>query len=685
MSETETKVIDRTDESSKVDLDELMRKYDTEARFRTLSGWQGKMIAVLAVAMSCFHFYTSGFGLLLAQKQGAVHLAFTLALVFLLYPASSKQSKTSGIPFYDFIFAAFGVASAMYLVVFFNDLVTRAGLPTRADLVMGFILIVTLLEATRRISNPILPGLAIAALLYCYFGRYMPAVIAHRGFNVARIVNHMYLGTEGIFGTPLEVSSTFVFMFILFGAVLEKTGLGKFIIDLSLSLAGWSTGGPAKVAVVSSGLMGTVSGSSVANVCTTGMFTIPLMKSVGYEPHFAGAVEAVASTGGQIMPPVMGAAAFIMAQILGIPYIEVAIAAVVPALLYYFAVMVQVHFEACRLGLKGIPWSQLPPIWPLLRSKGFLLIPLIAIIYFLLAGYTPLKAAFNGILISFVLSWLNKETRLTPPRIFEAFQSGARGAIGVACACATVGMVVGMGTLTGLALRIAGAIVSLAKVTPESGLAVALSSIVSLLPGAAMAAEAAAAALTKVFTLFFTMIASLILGMGLPTTANFIVTSTMAAPALFLLGVPPMAAYMFVFYFGIAADLTPPVALAAYAGSGIAGSDPMKTGVTAFKLALAGFLVPYIYVYSPMLLFIDVVPIEMVQAIGTALIGVFLLAMFTIGFFKAHMAFYMRIIAFIGALGLMIPGTASDIFGLAVLALIFVVQTAKARMKAKAV
>ena len=661
-----------------------MRKYDTEARFRTLSGWQGKMIAVLAVAMSCFHFYTSGFGLLLAQKQGAVHLAFTLALVFLLYPASSKQSKTSGIPFYDFIFAAFGVASAMYLVVFFNDLVTRAGLPTRADLVMGFILIVTLLEATRRISNPILPGLAIVALLYCYFGRYMPAVIAHRGFNVARIVNHMYLGTEGIFGTPLEVSSTFVFMFILFGAVLEKTGLGKFIIDLSLSLAGWSTGGPAKVAVVSSGLMGTVSGSSVANVCTTGMFTIPLMKSVGYEPHFAGAVEAVASTGGQIMPPVMGAAAFIMAQILGIPYIEVAIAAVVPALLYYFAVMVQVHFEACRLGLKGIPWSQLPPIWPLLRSKGFLLIPLIAIIYFLLAGYTPLKAAFNGILISFVLSWLNKETRLTPLRTFEAFQSGARGAIGVACACATVGMVVGMGTLTGLALRIAGAIVSLAKVTPESGLAVALSSIVSLLPGAAMAAEAAAAALTKVFTLFFTMIASLILGMGLPTTANFIVTSTMAAPALFLLGVPPMAAYMFVFYFGIAADLTPPVALAAYAGSGIAGSDPMKTGVTAFKLALAGFLVPYIYVYSPMLLFIDVVPIEMVQAIGTALIGVFLLAMFTIGFFKAHMAFYMRIIAFIGALGLMIPGTASDIFGLAVLALIFVVQTAKARMKAKA-
>lgn len=671
--------IQEADEQTKLNLEELMRKYDTESRFRILSGWQGKLVALIAVAMSCFHFYTSGFGLLLAQKQGAVHLAFTLALVFLLYPASSKQSKTSGIPFYDFILGAIGVASAMYLVVFFNELVTRAGLPTQTDLIMGFLLIATLLEATRRISNPVLPCLAIIALLYCYFGRSMPDMLAHRGFNVARIVNHMYLGTEGIFGTPLEVSSTFVFMFILFGAVLEKTGLGKFIIDLSLALAGWSTGGPAKVAVVSSGLMGTVSGSSVANVCTTGMFTIPLMKSVGYEPYFAGAVEAVASTGGQIMPPVMGAAAFIMAQILGVPYIEVAIAAVVPALLYYFAVMVQVHFEACRLGLRGIPWKQLPPLGPLLKSKGFLLIPLVAIIYFLLAGYTPLKAAFNGILVSFVLSWLNKETRLTPAKLYDAFQSGARSAIGVACACATVGMVVGMGTLTGLALKIAGAIVAMAEVSPDGSLAALGASLFSLAPGAEVTAETAALALTKIFTLFFTMIASLILGMGLPTTANFIVTSTMAAPALFLLGVPPMAAYMFVFYFGIAADLTPPVALAAYAGAGIAGSDPMKTGVTSFKLALAGFLVPYIYVYNPMLLFIDVEPFYMAQAICTALIGVFLLAMFTIGYFKAHLAWYMRVLAFVGAICLLIPGTMSDLFGLAVLGVIYVMQTAKAK------
>ncbi len=653
MSETDIKAAELSREGEqKIDLDDLMRKYDTEARFRALDGWQAKLVTLIAIAMSCFHFYTSGFGLLLAQKQGAVHLAFTLCLVFLLYPATSKHSKTSGIPFYDFILGAMGVASAMYLVVFFNDLTTRAGLPTQTDLIMGFILIVTLLEATRRISNPVLPCLAVTALLYCYFGRALPDMIAHRGFSIPRIVNHMYLGTEGIFGTPLEVSSTFVFMFILFGSVLEKTGLGKFIIDLSMALAGWSTGGPAKVAVVSSGLMGTVSGSSVANVCTTGMFTIPLMKSVGYEPHFAGAVEAVASTGGQIMPPVMGAGAFIMAQFLGVPYLEVALAAVVPALLYYFAVMVQVHFEATRLGLKGIPWAQLPPLWPLMKSKGFLLIPLIAIIYFLIAGYTPLRAAFNGILVSFALSWLNKETRLTPPRIMEAFESGARGAIGVACACATVGMVVGMGTLTGLALRIANAIVTLAGGS-------------------------------KILTLFYTMLASIILGTGLPTTANFIVTSTMAAPALFKLGVPAKAAYMFVFYFGIAADLTPPVALAAYAGSGIAGSDPMKTGVTAFKLALAGFLIPYIYVYNPMLLFIDVVPLQMVQAIFTAMLGVFLLSMFTIGYYKASIPLYLRLVAFAGALGLLIPGTMTDAGGIAVLVLIYVIQTAKAKSIAK--
>ena len=636
------------DDNGQIDFDELLRKYDTEARFRITSGWQTKLVTVLAVALSCFHLYTAGFGLLPIQMQGAVHLTFVLILTLILYPRTQKSDKKAAIPIYDFALAAIGAGAALYLVFNYIALTERAGLPTQMDLIMGFALIIILLEATRRISNPVLSTLAILALLYCYLGRSLPEFMAHRGFSIDRIINHMYLGTEGIFGVPLEVSSTFVFMFILFGAVLDKTGIGKFIIDLSLALAGWSVGGPAKVAVVASGLMGTISGSSVANVCTVGMFTIPLMKSVGYRPEAAGAIEAAASTGGQIMPPVMGAGAFIMAQMLGRPYLEVALAAVVPAVLYYVALAIQVHFEARKEGLVGIPRNRLPSVMLLLKTKGFLLIPLFAIIYFLLAGYTPLKAAFYGILVCIPLSYLNKETRLTPAKLIEAFESGARSALSVACACACVGMIVGTGTLTGLALRIASGIIDL-----SGGL---------LLP-----------------TLLLTMCASILLGTGLPTTANFIVTSTMAAPALLKLGVDPMCAYMFVFYFGIAADLTPPVALAAYAGAGIAGADPMKTGVMSFKLALAGLIVPYIYVYNPILLFINATPLPMIQAVITALIGVFLLSMFTIGFYRTHMPWLLRFVALAGAICLLDPGLYTDLAGLGVLVAIHVIQVIRSR------
>nr|HPR89804.1 TRAP transporter fused permease subunit [Synergistaceae bacterium] len=405
------------------------------------------------------------------------------------------------------------------------------------------------------------------------------------------------------------------------------------------------------VAVLSSGLMGSISGSSVANVCTTGMFTIPLMKSVGYKAHFAGAVEAVASTGGQIMPPVMGAAAFIMAQFMGVPYIQVALAAIVPALLYYFAVIVQVHFEATRLGLRGLPRDQLPPLLRLLRQKGHLLIPLVGIVYFLIGGYTPLKAAYNGIIITFVVSWLNKETRLTLPRLIAALESGARSALGVACACATVGIIVGTATLTGLGLRIASAIVTLAGGN-------------------------------LLLTLLLTMVACILLGAGLPTTANFIVTSTMAAPALFQLGVPPMAAYMFVLYFGIAADLSPPVALAAYAGAGIAGAEPMKTGVTAVKLALAGFIVPFIYVFNPILVLVDYSFVPFALAVGTAMLGVVLLGMSTVGYFRGVLSLWKRALALAGALFLLIPGWQSDLFGIAVLVLLYILQSFSSRKAA---
>lgn len=632
-----------------IDFDDLKRRYDTESRFREPSGAYRIVISAIAILMAAFHFYTAGFGLLPAQKQGAAHLAFALVLVFLLYPAKSKRSASRAIPFYDIALAVIAAVPLIYLIHQIDIIaMERSGMPTTLDLAMGLLLIVMLLEATRRVSNPVLPCLAILAILYCYFGRSMPEMFSHRGFSFSRIINHMYLGTEGIFGTPLEVSATFVFMFILFGAVVEKTGMGRFIIDLSLALAGWSTGGPAKVAVVASGLMGTISGSSVANVCTTGMFTIPLMKSVGYKPYFSGAVEAVASTGGQIMPPVMGAGAFIMAQFLGVNYLYVAAAAIVPALLYYFAVIVQVHFEANRLGLQGLPRERLPKLGRLIADRGFLIVPLIAIVYMLLSGFTPLMASFVGIIVSIVLSWIKPETRLTPRRLAEAFEAGARGSLAVACACGCVGLIVGTGTLTGLALRIAGAIVTLAG-------------------GNLM------------LTLVFTMCASILLGTGLPTTANFIITSTMAAPALLQLGVTPIAAYMFVFYFGIAADLTPPVALAAYAGAGIAGDDPMKTGATAFKLALAGLLVPYIYVHNPMLLFVDASPLPMAQAIVTAMMGVFCLSMFTIGYYKTKMALPLRIAALIGAIALLSPGTITDAGGLALLVAIHVFQTYQAK------
>ncbi|MDR1049416.1 MAG: TRAP transporter fused permease subunit, partial [Synergistaceae bacterium] len=489
-----------------IDVDEIKRQYDSESRFRTPDDWSGLFVNVIAVLMSCFHLYTSAMGLLLEMWQRSIHLCFVLVLVYLLYPMTSKSSKKN-IPFYDWILAGVGAVVTLYMVVQFYSMLTRAGMPNQLDLIVGCVGILIVLEATRRVSNPVLPVIAIFFLFYCAFGRHMPALFQHRGYNFYRIINHMYLGTEGVFGTPLSVSATFVFMFVLFGTIVEQTGLGKYIIDLSMALAGWSSGGPAKVAVVSSGLMGTISGSSVANVCTTGMFTIPLMKSVGYQPHFAGAVEAVASTGGQIMPPVMGAAAFIMAQTMGVPYLDVALAAVIPALLYYTAVLVQVHFEATRLGLVGLPRDRLPRLKTLIFEKGHLLLPLVGIIYFLVAGYTPLKAAFYGIVLTIVTSYIRRDTWMTPRKLWDGLVNGARSSLGVACACATVGIVIGTATLTGLGLKLANAIVTLAK----NGSLPLISLTSFFLPEGTVTVEG----IQLLLTLLFTMVASIFLGMGL--------------------------------------------------------------------------------------------------------------------------------------------------------------------------
>ena len=646
-SKTEKEIL-LTDEMEKIDVQKLLEQYDSESNVRKPVGFIAVIISIIAISMSAFQFYTGGFGLWLALKQRALHLAFALALIFLLYPSTKKgiDSEKDKIPFFDIILAIVGAATSLYLIIYYKELVFRAGLPSTIDLIMGGITILLVLEATRRAIGPELPIVVIVFLLYAYFGPYMPGYFAHRGYSLERIIEHLYMQTEGIYGIPLGVSSSFVFLFILFGAVLNKTGMGKFFIDLSMALAGHTTGGPAKVAVIASGFMGSVSGSSVANVVTTGSFTIPLMKSIGYKKDFAGAVEAAASTGGQIMPPVMGAAAFVMSEFLEIPYIKIAAAAVIPAIIYYVAVMIMVHLEACKYGLKGLPRERLPKTKQVLKEKGHLILPLLGLVYLLVRGYTALFAAFWAFVMSLAASMVKKETRLDLKNFLGAFEDGAKGALGVASACACAGMVVGVTTLTGFGLKIASGIVALGggKVLP---------------------------------TLFFTMIASIILGMGLPTTAKYIILAIMAAPALIQLGVLPLAAHMFILYFGVIADLTPPVAVAAYAGAGIAGGNTMRTGFNAVKLAVAGFIIPFVFAINPALMGLGGSPLLTIQLTVTSLTGVLALGAATSGFLLVKTEFYERIILFAIAILLISPDLLTDILGVAGVLFILFLQYRK--------
>ncbi|MDK2855499.1 MAG: hypothetical protein PWQ41_512 [Bacillota bacterium] len=609
-----------------IDLEQLKPKT------RSFKGVLAALISLIAVAASLFHLYTAQFGLFFALTQRDIHWMFMSVLIFLLYPATKKAARNR-LPWYDLVLALLSLTGGLYILIDMQNIVNRAGAPTQLDIILGIIMVLLVLEAARRTVGWALPLVAIAALIYAYFGRYMPGLLAHKGYSLARIFPYQFLTTEGIYGVPLGVSATFVYLFILFGAFLEKTGAGKFFIDLAFALTGSSQGGPAKAAVVSSGLMGTVSGSSVANVVTTGSFTIPLMKSVGYEPYFAGAVEAASSTGGQIMPPVMGAAAFIMAEVLGVPYIKVAAAAAIPAVLYYISLFAQVHFRAGRLGLRGIPREQLPGLKETVLKGWHLLVPLAVLIVVLVRGYSPMKAVFWTIVLTVGLSFLKPETRMTPQKFLAALENGARSAVEVAAACACAGIVVGVVTMTGLGLKLAGLIVTWS----QGRLALALP---------------------------LTMIASILLGMALPTTAKYVVLSTLAAPALVRLGVPPMAAHMFILYFGVVADITPPVALAAYAGAGVAGANAMKTGWTAVQIGLAAFIVPFMFAYSPCLVLIGDVG-EIVLASLTATVGVISLATAIQGWLLTHAAPWERLICLASALLLIKPGLVTDLIGLA--------------------
>ena len=609
--------------------EEVMQKFDKESDKRDPVGIWHYIICAVCILFSCFQLYTAIFGVLDAHLQRTIHLCFGLVLIFLLYPARKSWSREKMNPL-DAIFAVLSVVATMYLVVNYKELVTRAGMNTPTDIAIGVIGVLLVFEATRRTVGWPMLTVALVFLAYAFLGPYMPGILAHRGVSFDELVSHLYFTTEGIFGVPMGVSSTFIFLFILFGAYLDATGLGKFFIDFANALAGWAVGGPAKVAVLSSGLMGTVSGSSVANVAGTGSFTIPMMKKLGYRPSFAGAVEAAASTGGQLMPPVMGAAAFLMAEFVGVPYIEVVKAAVIPALLYYTGIWLSVHYEAKKYGLKGTPREELPKFGPLLREKGHLALPLIVIVYLLVTGYTPMRAALYAIGLTIVCACLRKNTRITFKQFVEGLIVGAQSVLGVLIACASAGIIIGVVTKTGVGLKLATALLDLAggKMLPA---------------------------------MFFTMITSLILGMGVPTTANYVITSTIAAPALVQMHVPVLAAHMFAFYFGIVADVTPPVALAAYAGAGIAGANPMKTGVTAAKLAIAAFVVPYIFVLAPQLLMINATAPTILMAMVTAIIGMWGLSLAMIGFCQHPLNILQRIAFFIGGLCLIIPGRFSAI------------------------
>ncbi len=629
------------------ELTRILAKVDKESTFRKLTGYQYRIVYWIAVAFSCFQLYTGLLGAYPAQIQRSVHLSFAFALVFLLYPLRTKTA-VNRLRWFNYLFAAFTVVIGLYLTFNYMRLMMTAGDYTQLDMIVGVCGTLLTLEAARRAVGLPIVIVASSFLAYAYFGAYLPGFLSHRGYSIERIVSHMYFTTEGILGIPLGVSASFIFLFILFGAFLEKTGIGKLFIDIADAIAGWAAGGPAKVAVITSALEGTVSGSSVANTVGSGSFTIPMMKKLGYRPEFAGAVEAAASTGGQIMPPIMGAAAFLMAEFIGIPYIEIAKAAAIPACLYFFGIFIEVHFEAKRSGLKGMPWEQIPRIWTVLKQRGHLFVPLIAIIYVLTEGYTPTRAALVGLGLSVVAGMLTKATRMSVLDIVNALEAGARGALGVAIACATAGIIVGVVTLTGLGLKMANGLVDLA-----GGY---------LLP-----------------TMFFTMITSLVLGMGVPTTANYVITATMCAPALILIGVPTLAAHLFVFYFGIVADITPPVALAAYAGSGIARSNPFWTGVTASKLAIGAFIVPYIFVLNPAMVLIGTTPFLLTLDLVTASGGMFGVGVAMIGFCLAPMNWAERVCFAIGGLMLIVPGFTTDAIGFGVLALGLAIQWRKQR------
>ncbi len=584
------------------ELQALERKYDPETAFRSTGKVLAVFISTALVAMSLYHFYASGFGLVRELLHRGIHLSFVLGIVFLVFgfrrhnPTDIHPSSWfhfQGVSILDILFAVSAITVSLYLPLLPPEIVAaRVGNPSQLDIIMGTGLLVLTLEASRRSVGLILPIIGIIFILFAIFGPYAPGALKHGGTSWLGLINHLYMTNQGIYGIAIGVMAQYVFLFILFGVLATRIGLGQLFIDMAMVIAGRYSGGPAKVAIFSSAFMGTISGSSIANTVTTGALTIPAMKKVGYPPHFSAAVEATASTGGQITPPILGAAAFIMVEYLEIPLKDILAAALFPALLHYFGIFIMVHLEARKLGLRGLNVDELPKAALVLKQHWLSIIPLIILVYLILSGRTPDFAAVYGIIACVVVGFLNPVNRLTPKDLWDALAAGAKNTLAIGAAAATVGIIVGVVTLTGVGFRLGFVVVQTAN-----DLGALFSQIWPL-------SYFTITELALFFSLILIAIACIIMGAGIPTTATYIILVAVAAPALQQLQVEPLVAHFFVFYYGVLADITPPVALAAYAAAGIAGSNPFKTGNTAFRLGIAKALVPFVFIYSPALLLV---------------------------------------------------------------------------------
>ncbi len=623
------------------DVNQLMRKYDRESNTRIWEGKTGFIVRIIMVAFSVYCIWSTLWSVAALEKRLTIFLALIIVMGYLIYPASKHHVRVNYIPWYDFILMIAGAGAFIFYCVQYDTLVkilTSASKMTPLFTVVGIIGILCLMELCRRcVGVPIL-CVAGAILIYTF----------STGIGLDRLLYTLFYTTGGVLSTPVQVCAKYIVVFIIFGAFLERTGIAAFFINLANSLVGSFSGGPAKVAVISSALCGMVSGSSVGNTVTTGSVTIPMMKKTGYKPEFAGAVEAAASTGGQIMPPIMGAAAFLMAEYMNVTYGFVAVRAILPAVLYFAGIFIAVHLEAKKLGLQGIPRADLPRFGKLLH-RIYLLLPLVVLVVLVTTGTRTMQfSASIAILVTIIVSLFDKEDRITINKILEALEAGGKGTITVAVACSMAGIIAGCITATGLASKLISAVVS-------------ISSQVSFINPTLIA-------------LFFTMICCIILGMGVPTTANYCIMASTCAPILITIGVPKVAAHFFVFYFGIVADITPPVALAAYAGSAIAKSNPMKTGINATKLAIGAFIVPYIFCMNPAMLFIDTTLQKVVLIVVSSLIGIFGVAAALNGYLCRKMHWLSRIVICIAGLMMMDPTVITDVVGFALFVVVVAIQ-----------